>query len=90
MPEATPPVNRFRRSSSRSTYDSAVLAIVYIVFDTSIVVPLRSSSCLLPDPVTAGPFPSALTTMAFDHSRRRWFEARACTPAPRGLPSSVE
>jgi hypothetical protein len=32
------------------------------------VVPLRSSSCLSPDPVLAEPFPSMLTTMAFDHS----------------------
>src|SRR5262249_4954119 len=38
-------------------------------FDISIVVPLRSSSCLPPDLVLARPFPSALTTMAFDHSR---------------------
>ena len=43
MPEATPPVNRYRRNSSRSTEHSAVLAIVDLVFDTSIVVPLRFS-----------------------------------------------
>ena len=90
MPEATPPVNRYRRSSSRSNYNSAVLAIISVAFDTSSVVPLRSSSCLSPDPVIAGPFPYALTTMAFDHSRQRWFETSACTPVPRGPPSSVE
>ena len=31
-----------------------------------------------------------LTTMAFDHSRRRWFGTCSCKPVPRGLPSSVE
>ena len=59
-------------------------------FDTSSVVPLRSSSCRSPDPIIAGPFPYALTTMAFDHSRQRWFETSACTPVPRGPPSSVK
>jgi len=34
-------------------------------------------------------FPSTLTTMAFDHSSLRWFEACSCKPAPRGLPSSL-
>src|SRR5262249_27060152 len=59
-------------------------------FDTSIVVPLRSSSCLSPDLVLARPFPSVLTTMAFVHSRRRWFGTCPCRPVPRGLPSSVK
>src|SRR5215469_1752713 len=54
------------------------------------VVSLRSSSCLTPDPVDAGPFPSALTTMALNHSRRRWFEVRSCKPTSRGRPSSVK
>ncbi len=61
-----------------------------MTFDTSIVVPLRSSSCLSPDLVLARPFPSVLTTMAFDHSRRRWFGTCPCRPVPRGLPSSVK
>jgi hypothetical protein len=52
------------------------------------VVPLGSSSCLIPDPVKARPFPSALTTMALGHSRRRWFGTCSCKPVPRGLPSS--
>src|SRR5262249_16143956 len=30
------------------------------------------------------------TTMAFDHSRRRWFGTCSCKPVPRGLPSSVK
>jgi hypothetical protein len=51
---------------------------------------LRSSSCLSPDLVLAKPFPSVLTTMAFDHSRRRWFGTCPCRPVPRGLPSSVK
>src|SRR5215831_5034637 len=59
-------------------------------FDTSSVVPLRSSSCQSPDLVLSRPFPSALTTMAFDHSRRRWFGACSCKPAPRDLPSSIK
>src|SRR5262249_30710988 len=59
-------------------------------FDTSPVVPLQSSSCLSPDPVTSQPFPSAFTTVAFGQSRRRWFGACSCKPTPRGRPSSVE
>jgi hypothetical protein len=54
------------------------------------VIPLRSSSCLSPDPVTSEPFPSAFTTVAFGQSRRRWFGACSCKPTPRGLPSSVK
>ncbi len=49
---------------------------------------MQSSSCLIPDPVNARPFPSALTTMALGHSRRRWFGTCSCKPVPRGLPSS--
>src|ERR1700738_4629331 len=56
----------------------------------SSVVPLRSSSCQSPDLVLPRPFPSVLTTMAFDHSRRRWFGTCSCQPVPRGLPSSVK
>jgi hypothetical protein len=54
-------------------------------FDTSTVVSLQSSSCLSPDLVLARPFPSALTTMAFDHSRRRWFGTCSCKPVPVGI-----
>src|SRR5260370_32254066 len=42
------------------------------------------------DLVVARPFPSAFTTIAFDYSRRRWFETCSCKPVPRGLPSSVK
>src|SRR5271168_2971776 len=56
----------------------------------SSVVPLRSSSCQSPDLVLSRPFPSVLTTMAFDHSRRRWFGTCSCQPVPRGLPSSIK
>src|ERR1035438_7771269 len=56
----------------------------------SSVVPLRSSSCQSPDLVLSRPFPSVLTTMAFDHSRRRWFGTCSCKPVPRGLPSSIK
>ena len=59
-------------------------------FDTSSVIPLRSSSCLSPDPVISEPFPSAFTTVAFGQSRRRWFGVCSCKPTPRGLPSSVK
>src|SRR5262249_17825116 len=59
-------------------------------FDTSIVVPLRSSSCLTPDLVLARPFPSAFTTLDFVQSRRRWFGTCSCKPIPRGRPSSVK
>src|SRR5262249_60626850 len=61
-----------------------------VLFDTSSVVPLRSSSCLLPDPVNSRPFPSAFTTLLFEQSRRRWFGTYSCKPVPRGRPSSVE
>src|SRR5882724_8159839 len=56
----------------------------------SSVVPLRSSSCQSPDLVLPRPFPSVLTTRAFDHSRRRWFGTSSCKPVPRGLPSSIK
>src|SRR5246127_4376219 len=56
----------------------------------SSVVPLRSSSCQSPDLVLPRPFPSVLTTMAFLHSRRRWFGTCSCQPVPRGLPSSIK
>src|SRR5260370_21428943 len=56
----------------------------------SSVVPLRSSSCQSPDLVLSRPFPSVLTTRAFDPSRRRWFGTCSCKPVPRGLPSSVK
>ena len=67
-------VNRLRRSLSRVNYTPAVL----------------TSSCQSPDPVLPGPFPPVLTTMAFDHSRRRWFGTCSCKPVPRGLPSSFK
>src|ERR1700682_6493919 len=56
----------------------------------SSVVPLRSSSCQSPDLVLPRPFPSVLTTMAFDHSHRRWFGTCSCQPVPRDLPSSIK
>src|SRR5579863_2685051 len=59
-------------------------------FDTSSVVPLRSSSCQSPDLVLSRPFPSMLTTMAFVHSRWRWFGTCSCKPVPRGRPSSIK
>src|SRR5262249_47695851 len=89
MPDAAPPVNRFRRSLSRDN-DSPTVLTSSLRLDTSIVVPLRSSSCLSPDLVLARPFPSVLTTMAFVHSRRRWFGTCPCRPVPRDLPSSVK
>jgi len=89
MPDATPPVNRFRRGCSRSN-DSLRFWHRPYAFDTSSVVPLRSSFCQSPDLVLSRPFPSTLTTMAFDHGRWRWFGTCSCKPVPRGLPSSVE
>src|ERR1039458_4847551 len=82
-------VNRRRQSSSRSN-DSLRFGHRPYAFDTSSVVPLRSSSCPSPDLVLSRPFPPVLTTMAFDHSRRRWFGTYSCKPVPRGLPSSVK
>src|SRR4029077_5587224 len=82
-------VNRLRQSSSRSN-DSLRFRHRPYAFDTSSVVSLRSSFCQSPDLVLSRPFPSALTTMAFDHSRRRWFGTCSCKPVPRGLPSSIK
>src|SRR5437899_8718222 len=56
----------------------------------SSVVSFRSSSCQSPDLVLPRPFPSVLTTVAFDHSRRRWFGTCSCQPVPRGPPSSIK
>src|ERR1051325_3743083 len=56
----------------------------------SSVVPLRSSSCQSPDLVLPRPFPSVLTTRAFDQGRRRWFRTCSCQPVPRGQPSSIK
>src|SRR5438309_9750603 len=81
--------NRRRQSLSRSN-DSLRFRHRPYAFDTSSVVPLRSSSCQPPDPVLPGPFPSVLTTMAFAHSRRRWFGTYSCKPVPRDLPSSIK
>src|SRR6266568_9507987 len=82
-------VYRHRQSLSRSN-DSLRFRHRPYAFDTSSVVPLRSSSCQPPDLVLPRPFPPALTTMAFDHSRRRWFGTCSCQPVPRGPPSSVK
>ena len=51
------------------------------------MVCLRSSPQDLFD-IYLMPFLSALTTMAFDHSRRERFETSSCKPIPMGLPSS--
>src|ERR1700728_3376670 len=82
-------VNRLRRSSSPLTTPPRFRHLPY-AFDMSSVVPLRSSSCQSPDLVLPRPFPSVLTTMAFDHSRRRWFGTCSCQPVPRGPPSSIK
>src|ERR1035441_5779926 len=58
-------VNRHRQSLSRSN-DSLRFRHRPYAFDTSSVVPLRSSSCQAPDLVLPRPFPSVLTTMAFE------------------------
>src|SRR3984957_17718268 len=82
-------VNRHRQSSSRVN-DTPRFRHRPYAFDMSSVVPLRSSSCQSPDLVLPRPFPSVLTTMAFDHSRRRWFGTCSCQPVPRGRPSSIK
>ena len=89
MPDAAPSVNRLRRGCSRGN-DSPRFRHRPYAFDTSSVVPLRSSSCQSPDLVLPRPFPSVLTTTAFDRSRRRWFGTCSCQPVPRGLPSSIK
>jgi hypothetical protein len=81
---------RFLVSSDPAVTTSCGFGHHLFTFDTSSVIPLRSSSCLSPDPINPRPFPSAFTTMAFDHSRRRWFGTCSCKPIPRGRPSSVK
>src|SRR4030095_15144533 len=56
MPDAAPPVSRYRRSLSRSSYKLRFWTSSKVRFDTSTVVPLRSSSCRSPDPVIPGLF----------------------------------
>jgi hypothetical protein len=63
MPDAAPPVNRFRRSYSRSNLPPRGFDIVYNV-STLQVVPLRSSSCLSPDLVVC----QAFSFRVHDHS----------------------
>ena len=89
MPDAAPPVNRFRRSYSRSNLPPGVLtsSLRFRHFNSGSLAVLF---CLPPDLVVARPFPSAFTTIAFGYSRRRWFETCSCKPVPRGLPSSVK
>ena len=82
-------VNRHRRNSSRDN-DAPRFRHRPYAFDTSSVVSLQSSSCQSPDLVLPRPFPSALTTMAFDHSRQWWFGTCSCQPVPRGRPSSIQ
>ena len=82
-------VNRHRRNSSRDN-DAPRFRHRPYAFDTSSVVSLQSSSCQSPDLVLPRPFPPALTTMAFDHSRQGWFGTCSCQPVPRGRPSSIK
>ena len=52
------------------------------------MVRFRSSLWVTPATILCRDFSQTLTTMAFDHSSFRWFEACSCKPAPRGPPSS--
>ena len=58
-------------------------------FDTSSAVHSRSSSQRSPDGFIP-PFPSRSPPRPLGRSSIRWFGPRACTPSPRGPPSSLE
>src|SRR5215510_860423 len=89
VPDAAPPVNRYRRSLSRGNNNSAVLDIVQILSTLHQWFPCGP---LLACHLTwySRPFPSAFTTLPFGQSRRRWFGTCSCKPVPRGLPSSIK
>jgi len=59
------------------------------LFDTSITIRLRSSLFIIPDGVSAPPFPPTFTTKALYLSSLRWFATRSYQPIARGLPSSL-
>ncbi len=76
----------WKTTSSRYPEQPEGLLAGLLALDPQLVCyTLQSSSCLIPDLVIARPFPSALTTMVFDHSRRRWFGACPCRPVPVGI-----
>ena len=54
------------------------------IYDTTMMIHLRSSLSVPPDAIHAAPFPATLTTRALYSSSLQWFEACACTPTPRG------
>ena len=87
MPDAAPPVNRFRRSLSRSNNHAAVLTSSYCFrhFNSGFLLVLFLSHTR---PGLAGPFPFVLTTKAFDDSRRRWF-GPLLQAGPRAYPHRI-
>jgi len=87
MPDATQTVLRFPLDSSRGN-DSSLGSDIVPTLSTPHQWFVSSSPYTPPDTVAAMPFPSTLTTRAFDPCSLRRFGARSCKPAPRGLPSS--
>src|SRR5215471_9503592 len=59
-------------------------------FDTSAVVPLRSSSCRSPDPVNPSLFLPRSRPWLLAKAAEGGFGACSCKPTPRGRPSSVK
>jgi hypothetical protein len=87
MPATTWTVNRFPPDLSRANdYLSVLMTFLrfrHVVSGSRVFVSIGAhltKSCFA--------FSVTLTTMAFDHSSLRWFEASTCMAAPRGLPSS--
>jgi hypothetical protein len=90
MPDATPPVNRYRRSSSRSSDKSAVLTSSKLLSTLQQWFPCGP---LLAGHLTQSPpglFLPRSRPSPSDNSRRRWFEVRSCKPTSRGRPSSAK
>jgi hypothetical protein len=90
MPDATPPVNRYRRSSSRSSDKSAVLTSSKLLSTLQQWFPCGP---LLAGHLTQSPpglFLPRSRPSPSDNSRRRWFGVRSCKPTSRGRPSSVK
>ena len=72
------------RSSDYRGFD-----IVWIVFDTSTMVPLRSSSWKSPDLIELGLFLLRSPPHSLEHSSGRWFESYSCKSVRGALPHQL-
>jgi hypothetical protein len=78
------PPELFPPSSDHGGFD-----IVWVLFDTSTMVPLRSSSWKSPDPITLGLFLLRSPPYPLGHSSGRWFEFYSCKSIRGALPHQL-